>query len=250
MQPFFLFAALACWAVAAAIAVWRPLRLASAALSLAGIIALLAYVVVRRAQLGFLPFASRLEAMVLFALAVAVAGFVLHLTARRASVKAGTDGLAALLLAVALFLVRYQPGTPLNPLLAGRYFAVHILLAFAGYGALAAGLVWSVVAFFDRAVALRAGVLHRLSLAVIALLGAGILLGAMWADESWGNYWSWDPKESWALLTWTLMVAYLHLGGPRPRRGVSALFFGLATLAMLFTFVGINLLRWGLHRYQ
>ena len=181
--------------------------------------------------------------MALFALAVETCGLVLFIAAGQRLVKAATDFIAMVILGVCLLVLGFQPSIPLNPILASRWFAGHILSAFAGYGMLVCGLVWSI--FVDRAEANR-----RLALAVVTLLGTGILLGAVWADESWGNYWSWDPKESWALLTWTLMLAYVHVAGPRPRRWFSVVIFALCSLAMLFTFIGINLLRFGLHRYR
>jgi len=185
---------------------------------------------------------------------VASAGLVTYLCIPRRPVKAVTDGLSALLIGVVLLRFGFEAGTSLNPVLNSPWFAGHILLAFAGYGALVVGCVWSIVALFDREVAGTAGVPRRLALAVVVLLGAGILTGAMWADDSWGTYWNWDPKESWALLTWGVMVAFLHLARPgaagqRPRRWVAALCFCIGLLSMLFTFIGINLLRWGMHRY-
>jgi ABC-type transport system involved in cytochrome c biogenesis permease subunit len=122
-------------------------------------------------------------------------------------------------------------------------------VAFAGYGCFTAGLVWSITHLFDRVLDLNPNVPRKLALAGLLLLGTGILTGAMWADSSWGVYWSWDPKESWSLLTWSVMMVYIHVSSGRPRRGLSAVFFGLDFLTMMFTFIGINLLRWGLHRY-
>ncbi|MEO0086046.1 MAG: cytochrome c biogenesis protein CcsA [candidate division WOR-3 bacterium] len=211
-------------------------------LSAAGIVAHLSFVFVRAASIGHLPFASRFEATALFALSIAVCGLALSVATRHRPTKAATNLIAATVLLVCLLVFGFQPSAPLNPILASRWFASHILFAFAGYGMLACGLVWSITIG-------QAGVARRLALAVVVLLGTGILLGTVWADESWGSYWSWDPKESWALLTWVLMVAFVHVAGTRPRRWTSIIFFALGCLAMLFTFIGINLLRFGLHRY-
>lgn len=211
-------------------------------LSIAGLAAQLTFVGVRAAAAGVLPFASRFEALALFALAVAACGLVLFIATGWRPAKAATDFIAAGVLLVCLLVFGFRPPALLNPILASRWFAGHILFAFAGYGTLVAGLAWSVTAGSPT-------VVRRLAVAAAVLLGTGILLGAVWADESWGSYWSWDPKEAWALLTWVLLVAYLHVAGPRPRRPVSIGFFALAVLTMLFTFIGINLLKFGLHRY-
>jgi ABC-type transport system involved in cytochrome c biogenesis permease subunit len=222
------------------------LSLSSIVLTVLGLGLHLAFVVLRAAATGFLPFASRFEALVLFALAVQATGLVVYSTTRQNSVKAGTDLLSTALLAGAILPVGFHPVTELNPMLDSPWFAVHILAAFCGYGCFSAGLVWSLVHLFDRTLDAAPAVPRRLALSGLFLLGTGILTGAAWADSAWGTYWNWDPKESWALLTWSIMLVYVHHRSGRLR---DVLFFGLTFVAMMFTFVGINLLKWGLHRY-
>ncbi|HTW90145.1 MAG TPA: cytochrome c biogenesis protein CcsA [bacterium] len=254
--PALLFAALAAYvvaAVAAGIARSRHqaglLSGASVAASAVGLCLQLAFTTARTVAVGFLPFASRFESMALFALVSQATGLVVYLATRRLSAKLGTDAVSVLLLLGTLMPHGFSPGGGLNPILNSPWFAFHIAVAFGGYGCFTAGLAWCIAWLFDRKLDLNPTVPRRLALAGLLLLGAGILTGAMWADSSWGTYWSWDPKESWALLTWTLMAAWLHLSGNRPRRWAAALGFGLVFAAMLFTFIGINLLSWGLHRY-
>lgn len=252
--PALLFAALACYLAAgvAALLVRRsgtkgaflPL-----AIGLCGIALQLVFLAARARATGFLPFASRFESMALFALAVQVTGTIVFAATGRHSAKAGTDWFSALLLMGALMPVGFHAGGDLNPILNSPWFAFHILVSFAGYGCFVAGMVWSVIALADRLLDLNPCVPRKLALAGLVLLGTGIVTGSAWADASWGTYWNWDPKESWALLTWMLMLGYLHIAGPNPRRRVTALFYVLAFLSMMFTFIGINLLKFGLHRY-
>jgi ABC-type transport system involved in cytochrome c biogenesis permease subunit len=217
--------------------------------SVIGLVLQLAFTVARAAAIGFLPFASRFESMALFALAVQATGLAVYVATRQHSAKLGTDALSGVLLLGALMPFGFHPGGALNPILNSPWFAVHIIVAFAGYGCFSAGFVWSIAHLFDRMLDLNLAPPRRLALAGLALLGAGILTGAMWADSSWGTYWNWDPKESWALLTWTVMMLYVHLGGRRSSRTSDGLYFGFAFAIMMFTFIGINLLKWGLHRY-
>jgi ABC-type transport system involved in cytochrome c biogenesis permease subunit len=219
----------------------------SLVLSVLGLATQLGFVVLRATATGFLPFASRFEAMALFALAVQASGLAVYATTRQNSAKAGADLLAVVLLVGALIPVGFHPGGGLNPILNSPWFAFHILVAFAGYGCFSTGFVWSVVHLFDRVLDLTPSVPRRLALSGLLLLGSGILTGAAWADSSWGTYWNWDPKESWALLTWTVMLTYAH--ARRRSRSRDALFFCLSFATMMFTFVGINLLKWGAHRY-
>jgi ABC-type transport system involved in cytochrome c biogenesis permease subunit len=221
----------------------------SVAASVIGLCLQLAFTVARTLHVGFLPFASRFESMALFALAVQATGLVVYLATRQHSAKLGTDAASAVLLVGALIPFGFHPGGDLNPILNSPWFAFHIAVAFAGYGCFTAGLAWSIAHIFDRALDLNPTLPRRLALAGLVLLGAGILTGAMWADSSWGTYWNWDPKESWALLTWTVMMLYVHLDGRHPSRAASGICFGLTFAIMMFTFIGINLLKWGLHRY-
>lgn len=70
----------------------------------------------------------------------------------------------------------------------------------------------------------------------------GLLSGALWAEEAWGVYWSWDPKETWALITWTLYLIYLHCMHSADLRRYADVAHGLAFAALLVTFLVVNLL--------
>jgi cytochrome c-type biogenesis protein CcsB len=82
------------------------------------------------------------------------------------------------------------------------------------------------------------------------LLTIGIIAGAVWANEAWGSYWSWDPKETWALITWLVFAAYLHARitkgwqGRRP-----AILAATGFVAVWVCYLGVNILGKGLHSY-
>ena len=83
-----------------------------------------------------------------------------------------------------------------------------------------------------------------------ALLTIGILSGAVWANEAWGSYWSWDPKETWAFVTWLTFAFYLHTRLSRGWAGKKSAF--VATFGFLivwFCYLGVNLFGKGLHSY-
>ena len=82
------------------------------------------------------------------------------------------------------------------------------------------------------------------------LLGAGVALGAFWANDAWGRYWGWDPKETAALVTWLIFATYIHSRGLRQLRGArKAWIVVLGFFAVLFTYLGVNLWISGLHSY-
>ena len=78
----------------------------------------------------------------------------------------------------------------------------------------------------------------------------GLIFGAIWADQAWGTYWSWDPKETWSLITWFVYAFYLHGRMLRGWRGKGvAIVAVVGFMAVIFTYLGVNLLLSGLHAY-
>ncbi|BAZ50873.1 cytochrome c assembly protein [Nostoc sp. NIES-4103] len=82
------------------------------------------------------------------------------------------------------------------------------------------------------------------------LLTIGIIAGAVWANEAWGSYWSWDPKETWALITWLVFAAYLHTRITRGWQGLRpAILAATGFFVVWICYLGVNLLGKGLHSY-
>jgi cytochrome c-type biogenesis protein CcsB len=78
----------------------------------------------------------------------------------------------------------------------------------------------------------------------------GLIMGAIWANSAWGKYWTWDPKETWSLITWFVYALYLHarfVGGWRGKRVAVLAVVGF--IAVIFTYLGVNLVLSGLHSY-
>nr|UQW93560.1 cytochrome c heme attachment protein [Trymalium elachophyllum] len=81
-------------------------------------------------------------------------------------------------------------------------------------------------------------------------LTIGILSGAVWANEAWGSYWNWDPKETWAFITWTIFAIYLHIHTRTNLKSVnSAIVASMGFLIIWICYFGVNLLGIGLHSY-
>nr|YP_009697483.1 CcsA [Cornus kousa]YP_010127095.1 cytochrome c heme attachment protein [Cornus elliptica]YP_010279508.1 cytochrome c biogenesis protein [Cornus sunhangii]YP_010977755.1 cytochrome c heme attachment protein [Cornus hongkongensis]YP_010983338.1 cytochrome c heme attachment protein [Cornus multinervosa]YP_010983423.1 cytochrome c heme attachment protein [Cornus capitata]WOK02999.1 cytochrome c heme attachment protein [Cornus hongkongensis subsp. ferruginea]WOK03085.1 cytochrome c heme attach len=81
-------------------------------------------------------------------------------------------------------------------------------------------------------------------------LTIGILSGAVWANEAWGSYWNWDPKETWAFITWTIFAIYLHTRTNKNLQGAnSAIVASIGFLIIWICYFGVNLLGIGLHSY-
>lgn len=155
------------------------------------------------------------------------------------------------------------------PALKSQWLTFHVVTAMFAYGAFAVSfgvgimylLKWSKVdkdqntnshGIVSRFPSLD--VLDELSYKVVKfafpLLTLCIITGAIWADYAWGTYWSWDPKETWSLITWIIYAGYLHarlMYGWKGKRAAWMAVFGFA--AVLFTFFGVNYFLPGLHSY-
>jgi cytochrome c-type biogenesis protein CcsB len=82
------------------------------------------------------------------------------------------------------------------------------------------------------------------------MLTLGIITGAAWANYAWGSYWSWDPKETWSLITWFIYAAFLHARFTRDWKGKrTAILSIVGFIFVLFTYFGVNYLISGLHSY-
>lgn len=151
----------------------------------------------------------------------------------------------------------------LMPALRSSWLGIHVSAAIIAYGAFGVSCAVSMV-FLCRARLLKnkawesyipeEEALDRISYRAVSLgflfLTFVMVTGAIWAERAWGSYWSWDPKETWSLITWFIYAAYLHLRMNRGWRGKRAAVFAVVGFAcVLFTYVGVNTLLPGLHSY-
>ena len=157
------------------------------------------------------------------------------------------------ILMVALF-IRMHVHT-LLPVLRSPFFSLHISTIVTSYALLLAILVVGILALVKPHDRTRLEKLKNLSRSMlypaVALLAIGIFIGAVWANVSWGNYWSWDPKEVWALITLLIYAAPLHENIWKSfQKPVFFHLYGiLAFLSVLITYFGVNLLLGGVHAY-
>lgn len=132
----------------------------------------------------------------------------------------------------------------LPPALQSPWFAPHVILYMFAYALLGAAAVLAVYRLLcrpARADAAASGLTDDLAAAGTAFLTFGMLTGALWAKAAWGHYWSWDPKETWAALTWFAYLLHLHLRRSRPRAQRAAC--GL----LLLGFALLQVCWWGIH---
>ncbi len=154
----------------------------------------------------------------------------------------------------------------LMPALQSNWLTIHVATAMVSYGAFALSLGTSIMFLIKQNMENNKSksdfnkrmptldILDDISYKFIAvgfpLLSIVIVSGAIWAEYAWGRYWSWDPKETWSLITWLVYAAYLHARFTFGWRGSRAAWMSiLGFIFVLFTFFGVNYLLSGIHAY-
>jgi cytochrome c-type biogenesis protein CcsB len=214
---------------------------------------------------GYTPVTSLFESLSFFAFAIVGVFLVFEVRYNLRVLGAFVAPLAFAFSAFAAFL----PGQvrTLPPALNSYWLPIHVMLLFIGNAVFAvafgAGIMYLLMerelkskkmgAIFKRLPSLNVldDINYRCLTIGFPLLTLGIITGSIWANYAWGSYWSWDPKEVWSLVTWLLYAALLHgrvTVGWRGRR--AAIFAIVGFCAVLFTFLGVNLLLPGLHTYS
>lgn len=162
--------------------------------------------------------------------------------------------------AMALFVTAMSGHTPqigaIMPVLTSPLLSIHVMLVMLAYALFFLIAILSAVALLSRS-AFRGrqfALINRILLTpAVCLLGAGIFVGAVWANQTWGRYWGWDPKETCALVMWLVYALPVHWASPclsffRKDRTLH-IYLLCAVLTVIFTYFGANYLLSGLHSY-
>jgi len=152
---------------------------------------------------------------------------------------------------------------PLVPALQSYWMKIHVPANFIGYGCFALSAMVGVVYLIrnnasENGIAARVlpplemldDVMYKSNALGFAFFTIATVLGALWAAEAWGGYWSWDPKETWALIVWLNYAAWLHMRLTKGWRGSPMAWWSIVGLFVtLFAFLGVNMFLSGLHSY-
>lgn len=220
------------------------------------------------------PLSNLFESVMYIVMAV----FVIYLVIQRMFKAPGlglvSGGLVSVIIGLASLLPpRLKDAHPLVPSLQSYWLKIHVSLMLISYAAFFLSFIGAVLYLFfhyrDRILSPKAvgaasaqskasvatldlldELTYRMVLLGFPLLAFGIILGGMWANHAWGTYWSWDPKETWALITWLFYAAYLHLRMQRDWKGSKTAWFAVVCfVSLLVTYLGVNYLATGLHSY-
>lgn len=221
------------------------------------------------ADVGHIPVSNLYEVFILFAIITALIYLYYEI---RYETRALGGFVLFVISASVCFLLWYHfeknaaEIKPLVPALQSYWMKIHVPANFVGYGAFAlAAMVGTAYLITDSALRknpqgaivkrlpsleMMDDVMHKSIALGFAFFTIATVLGAMWAAEAWGGYWSWDPKETWALIVWLNYAAWLHMRLMKGLRGTPLAWWAVIGLFVtLFAFVGVNMFLSGLHSY-
>ena len=213
-------------------------------------------------DVGHIPVSNLYEVFVLFCLITAL--FYLYYELHYRTRSLGAFVMLIVSAAVA-FLLWYTISRdaheiqPLVPALQSWWMKIHVPANFIGYGTFALAAMVAVPYLLkshgrlvDRLPSLELldDVMYKSIAVGFAFFTIATILGALWAADAWGGYWSWDPKETWALIVWLNYAAWLHMRLVKGLRGRVAAWWALVGLLVTtFAFLGVNMFLSGLHSY-
>ncbi len=211
---------------------------------------------------GHIPVSNLYEVFVLFIVCTLL--MYLYYEAKYQVARIGVFVLILLSAAVS-FLIWYtlyyqaQEIQPLVPALQSWWLKIHVPSNFVGYGGFSIAAMFGVVQLLvlngvGIHILPKSDVLDELMYKAISIgflfFTLATVFGALWAEVAWGRYWGWDPKETWALITWLNYAVWLHVRLVKGWRGqVLAIWAIVGLLITTFAFVGVNLFLGGLHSY-
>ena len=226
-------------------------------LSLAAGILLLVEIVRRSIAIRFVALTGMFESLIFLACFLALLIFALqYFKSAKGNrvIPFGATIIAVIFLALASSPLAPSDIKPPVPALQSGWLVLHVSFTFIGEVFFAVGFVSAILQLVSKDEEKRRSY-DRITYTSIAvgypIFTAGALIfGAIWAEKAWGVWWSWDPKETWALITWLTYTAYLHFR--LVRKSTSKLVPALVIIGFviaMFTFFGVNFLLKGLHSY-
>lgn len=242
---------------------WERGALIGSSLAWGGFIAnfyafILRWIQTHQTGFGYVPLSNLYESLVFFGLAIAGIYLFWEFKLQKKVFGSLVFILASLVMAFASFFTDSSI-KPLVPALKSNWLIAHVITCFLGYAAFGIAFVIGIFYLLSNTGSLQKHLpdkaqldnfMYKTILFGFLWLTLGIITGAIWADQAWGNYWSWDPKETWSLITWFIYAGAIHAKLIRGWHGKKlALLSIIGFIAVLFTYFGVNFLLSGLHSY-
>lgn len=214
--------------------------------------------------IGHAPLTNMYESVVFFAWTIVIIYLIIEWKFKTRVIGAFALPFASLAMAYASFSTDINKSiSPLVPALQSNWLIAHVVTCFIGYAAFAVAAGLGIMyllknradnnnSFLSSLPSLKIidDITHKTMVFGFIWLSAGIITGAIWANSAWGTYWSWDPKETWSLITWFVYAVTLHARYTRGWGGTRIAWLALiGFVSVIFTYYGVNFLLSGLHSY-
>ncbi|NTV91848.1 MAG: cytochrome c biogenesis protein CcsA [Chlorobiaceae bacterium] len=215
------------------------------ALMLSGSVVMAGFIVIYWISLDRPPLRTLGETRMWYATLIPLVGFLVESRWKIGWLKYYCMGLAGFFLFINLLHPEVFDKT-LMPALQSAWFIPHVIVYLVGYVLLAASSAsaWHNVFLMYRKKQNTSfeNLSHYLSILGFVLLTFGLVFGALWAKEAWGHYWTWDPKETWAFISWLVYLGYLHLFNYKVSTKKLQWYLALAFFVLLISWFGVNYL--------
>ena len=248
---FFWFALVAvlCWAAGAFFA-WKGRPGLVYLFTLTGLAVFFTFIIGMWISLERPPLKTMGETRLWYSFFLPLAGIIVYSRWRYKWILSFSTVLSLVFICVNLF----KPGIhskALMPALQSPWFAPHVIVYMFSYAMLGAATLMAVYLLLFKRFPVKPGMTESMEVDMditdnlvyvgLAFLTFGMLFGALWAKEAWGHYWAWDPKETWAAITWLCYLIYVHFRKARPGQWRAACWI------LLFSFVCLQICWWGIN---
>ena len=240
--PFFAITAVLLW-IAGALLAWRDRRRWATMATMAGLAVFFTFIVLFWIALERPPLRTMGETRLWYSFFLPLSGLLVYSRWKYKWILSFSTVLAIVFICVNLLKPEIHSKT-LMPALQSPWFAPHVIVYMFAYALLGASAVMAFYLLFIKRRELsdeEYGICDDLVNVGLAFMTIGMLFGALWAKEAWGHYWSWDPKETWAAITWFAYLAYVHYRRIPSHRGMVAL------AMLLVAFVLLQMCWWGIN---
>ena len=241
---YFAIASVLLWAVGAW-AAWREKTAMAYTSTVIGLIVFFTFILMMWISLERPPLRTMGETRLWYSFFLPLAGIIVYSRWRYKWILSFSTVLALVFICINLFKPEIHSKT-LMPALQSPWFAPHVIVymfAYAVFGVATLMALWMLIkdSNHNSQFSILNSQLDDLVYVGLAFMTIGMLFGALWAKEAWGHYWSWDPKETWAAITWFAYLVYIHyrqIPTHRPR---------LALWLLLISFVLLQMCWWGIN---
>ena len=227
--------------VAGAFAAWRNKTGIASASTVLGLLVFFSFILSMWISLERPPLRTMGETRLWYSFFLPLVGLIVYSRWKYKWILSFSTVLALVFICVNLFKQEIHDKT-LMPALQSPWFAPHVIVYMFAYAVLGAATVLAVFLLFKKkSPTSEMDIADNLVYVGLAFLTIGMLFGALWAKEAWGHYWSWDPKETWAAITWLAYLIYVHYRQlPRHKER-------LALWSLIISFVLLQMCWWGIN---